>query len=113
MGGSRGRSAALAVAVLAVASLMTASPAQAADTEDVTDVTRLDCAPIIRQGIWNSVFNRYAIVRNDCGRTITASVQVSYNADPDCATIAPGATHEFRWFQTSASGYKANYTYSC
>ncbi|WP_373432375.1 hypothetical protein [Streptomyces afghaniensis] len=92
---------------------MTAAPAQAAASEDVTEFARLDCAPVIRQGHWNSVFKRYAIVRNDCGRTITASVQVSYNADPDCATIAPGATHEFRWFQTSASGYKANYTYSC
>ncbi|MEU0932921.1 hypothetical protein [Embleya sp. NPDC005971] len=97
---------ALALATTAALALCTPTATAAAP-----DAEPLECAPIVAQDThvgfptW-----RWADVRNDCGRRVNVSVQVSGWPDPECQYLAPGETKRFRWDST---GGPANYTWDC
>ncbi|MFE2873787.1 hypothetical protein [Embleya sp. NPDC059259] len=101
---------ATALALATTAALALCTPTATA-TAAAPDAEPLECAPIVAQDThvgfptW-----RWADVRNDCGRRVNVSVQVSGWPDPECQYLAPGETKRFRWDST---GGPANYTWDC
>lgn len=87
-------------------------PAEAAPAEDDAPAA---CLVITAQGEeLPTSFNRWADVRNDCGRHIDrVTVQLDYHVDPSCRPLAPGAATRFHWIATLQENILANYAYEC
>ncbi|GCD95694.1 hypothetical protein [Embleya hyalina] len=102
---------AAALTIAAAGVLAFCSPAATAGTTAVPAAEPLECAVIVAQDThvgfptW-----RWADVRNDCGRRMNLSVQVSGWPDPECQYLAPTETKRFRWDST---GGPANYAWDC
>ncbi|WP_331766996.1 hypothetical protein [Embleya sp. NBC_00896] len=100
-----------ATAALSLATAGGLAFAAPAATAAVPAVEPLDCAVIVNQDThvgfptW-----RWADVRNDCGRRMNLSVQVSGWPDPECQYLAAAETKRFRWDST---GGPANYVWDC
>ncbi|MEV7060762.1 hypothetical protein AB0N79_37320 [Streptomyces microflavus] len=97
-----------AVASQTKASQTTTAPAQEQEA-------LLGCLVIVEQGEkLPTSFNRWAKVRNDCGRDIAlVTVQLDYHVDPTCTPIHAGGYAVYSWLATLQENVLANYAYEC
>ncbi|MEW2615345.1 hypothetical protein AB0937_35205 [Streptomyces sp. NPDC047880] len=87
----------------------------AAEAAPVEASPRAACLVITAQGGGHpTIFNRWADVRNDCGRHIDrVTVQLDYHVDPACQALAPGQSARYHWISTLQENIEANYAYEC
>ncbi|MFI6986528.1 hypothetical protein ACIBSV_49395 [Embleya sp. NPDC050154] len=92
-----------------------AAPAGAADAVPADDGPRTACLVITKQGGGHpTIFDRWADVRNDCGRHIDrVTVQLDYHFDPACQALAAGGSTRYHWISTLQENVEANYAYEC
>lgn len=91
------------------------APAGAAAAVPAEDSPRAACLVITKQGGGHpTIFDRWADVRNDCGRHIDrVTVQLDYHFDPTCQALAPGQSGRYHWISTLQENVEANYAYEC
>jgi hypothetical protein len=102
----------------AVASQVVASqaaPSQTVASAAGEEEALLGCLVIVEQGEKPPTsFNRWARVRNDCGRDIAkVTVQLDYHVDPTCTPIHAGGSAVYSWIATLQENVLANYAYEC
>lgn len=102
------------VTVLAFAALLAGGTAPAsAAAEPPDDGAPTSCLVIYEQGRGSGTLLYYAHVRNDCGREVNATVQISFWPDPGCQRIAAGGWARFTWIPGVQEATRANYAYEC
>ncbi|MFF7772696.1 hypothetical protein ACFZC7_40185 [Streptomyces massasporeus] len=91
------------------------APAGATEAVPAEGSPRAACLVITAQGGGHpTIFNRWADVRNDCGRHIDrVTVQLDYHVDPACQALAPGKSARYHWISTLQENIEANYAYEC
>ncbi|XIG73320.1 hypothetical protein C1N81_07700 [Streptomyces sp. SGAir0957] len=106
---------ALALASTLLLGAASAAPVGAADAVPAGSGARTACLVITAQGGGHpTIFNRWAEVRNDCGRQIDrVSVQLDYHVDPTCQALAPDRSTRFTWVSTLQENIEATYAYEC